>query len=127
MRDDGARFAAKQRRQPEGDFYPLTTCDLRDDVCVAWQFDRPDLGEGLIQAFRRANAEDDLLSLNLRGLEPNSEYTMVDLDNPGETTAMTGSKLMSDGFPIRLPRQNSAMLYHYRKAKSVRTGIVTRR
>jgi alpha-galactosidase len=36
-----------------GDFYPLSSYSLENDVWMVWQFDRPDLGEGVVQAFRR--------------------------------------------------------------------------
>ena len=36
-----------------GDFFPLTPYSLAEDVWLAWQFDRPDLGEGMVQVFRR--------------------------------------------------------------------------
>ena len=37
-----------------GDYYPLTPYSLGEDCWIAWQFDRPEQGEGMIQAFRRA-------------------------------------------------------------------------
>ena len=39
-----------------GDYYPLTSYSLENDVWMAWQFDCPELGEGMVQAFRRATA-----------------------------------------------------------------------
>ncbi len=36
-----------------GDYYPLTPYSLQRDQWIAWQFDRPDLGGGEVQAFRR--------------------------------------------------------------------------
>ena len=39
-----------------GDYYPLTPYSLDDTAWMAWQFDRPDLGEGVVQAFRRAGS-----------------------------------------------------------------------
>ncbi len=36
-----------------GDFYPLTVYSLQNNVWVAWQYNLPDAGEGLIQAFHR--------------------------------------------------------------------------
>ena len=36
-----------------GDFYPLTYYSLGKDVRMAWQFDSPEKGEGVVQAFRR--------------------------------------------------------------------------
>ncbi len=36
-----------------GDFYPLTNYSTTNSVWMAWQFDCPERGEGLVQAFRR--------------------------------------------------------------------------
>ena len=53
-----------------GDCYPLTGYSRQDDLWVAWQFDRPDQGGGLVQAFRRSRAEQQTLELRLRNLNP---------------------------------------------------------
>lgn len=50
---------------PIGDFYPLTPYSRSNDVWLAWQFDRPDLAAGVIQAFRRASAPVDSVRLRL--------------------------------------------------------------
>ena len=34
-----------------GDYYPLTPYSLYNDVWIAWQFDRPEEGEGVVQVF----------------------------------------------------------------------------
>jgi len=39
-----------------GDFYPLLAWSQSADAWAAWQYDRPDLGEGLVVAFRRAES-----------------------------------------------------------------------
>jgi alpha-galactosidase len=36
-----------------GDFYPLTPWTRDNSVWIAWQFDRPEQGEGIVQVFRR--------------------------------------------------------------------------
>ena len=36
-----------------GDFWPLTPYSLEGNVWMAWQFDWPEAGEGVVQAFRR--------------------------------------------------------------------------
>ena len=36
-----------------GDYYPLTPYSLDNTAWIAWQFDCPEKGEGLVQAFRR--------------------------------------------------------------------------
>jgi alpha-galactosidase len=36
-----------------GDYYPLTPYSLDKTAWIAWQFDCPEQGEGMVQAFRR--------------------------------------------------------------------------
>ena len=40
-----------------GDYYPLTPYTLSEKDWIAWQFHRPEAGQGMIQAFRRAKAK----------------------------------------------------------------------
>lgn len=49
-----------------GDYYPLTPYSLDDDVWMAWQFNRPDLDEGMIQAFRRKKSMHESVRFKLR-------------------------------------------------------------
>ena len=39
-----------------GDYYPLTSYSLENTVWMAWQFDRPERGEGMVQVFRRGES-----------------------------------------------------------------------
>ena len=55
-----------------GDFYPLLAHSLADDVWAAWQFNRPDLAEGMLLAFRRDHSPFPSLVARLRGLEADS-------------------------------------------------------
>ena len=52
-----------------GDYYPLTSYSLDNSVWMAWQFDRPDLGEGMVQVFRRAEGFYESAHFPLRGLD----------------------------------------------------------
>ena len=45
--------ALAMRKYFYGDFYPLLSFSLAADAWAAWQYDRPDLGEGMVVAFRR--------------------------------------------------------------------------
>ena len=74
-----------------GDYYPLTPYSLAEDGWMAWQFDRPDLGEGMVQAFRRAQSHEDqhdVLSLRARSDDHVRTY------EPGheESTTMLGTR-----------------------------------
>ena len=72
----------------DGDYYPLTSYSLSDAAWMAWQFDCPERGEGVVQAFRHAKSAEESLWAKLQGLEPNAVYTLTNFDAPG-TTEMT--------------------------------------
>ena len=99
-----------------GDYYPLTPYSLDNAVWMAWQFDRPDLGEGMVQAFRRAESPDESARFLLRGLEPDARYTLTDLDT-GHTEQLAGQQLMQEGLPITIQQRPSAPVVLYRKVR----------
>lgn len=97
-----------------GDFHPLTPYSLKRDAWIAWQFQRPDLGEILVQAFRRADAKSEMLNVKLRGLTPDARYEVKDLD--GTTETRTGRELAA-GFAITLKNKPAAAVFVLRKAR----------
>jgi alpha-galactosidase len=65
VRDRAADWAAVRRLVGEwrriapyftGDYYPLTPYTPENDAWIGWQFDRPDLGEGMVEVFRRPDS-----------------------------------------------------------------------
>ena len=88
-----------------GDFYPLTPHSLETTSWIAWQFHRPDLGEGLVQAFRRPDAASDMLTVKLHGLVPQQRYEIENLD--GGKEVRTGAELMR-GHAITLREKPAA-------------------
>ena len=97
-----------------GDFYPLTPYRLDPDVWLAWQFDRPEAGEGLVQVFRRDESAYESARFRLHGLEPDARYAVTDLDEAG-SREMTGSELLERGLPATLKEKPAAALLHYRR------------
>jgi alpha-galactosidase len=51
-----------------GDFYPLTSYSTANNVWMAFQFDCPEQGVGVVQAFRRAESPCEAIRVKLRGL-----------------------------------------------------------
>jgi hypothetical protein len=47
---------------------------------MAWQFDRLETGEGIVQAFRRGKNKELELAAPLRGLNPTGRYRVTNLD-----------------------------------------------
>jgi alpha-galactosidase len=96
-----------------GDYYPLTPHAGGTDLAawIAWQFDRPEQGDGVVQAFRRAKAKDGEMRLKLRGLDLAATYELTDFDRAG-ATKVTGRELMENGLPVKLePRQAAIITY----------------
>ncbi len=97
-----------------GDFYPLTKYTLDKDAWIGWQFDRPEVGEGMIQIFRRAESIFTAASLPLKGLDPASKYLITDLAT-SETRTFEGNELMQNGLPITMQDRPQAVVLKYKK------------
>ena len=100
-----------------GDFYPLTPYSLANDVWLAWQYDRPEAHEGLVQAFRRPDSDYEAARFKLRGLEAGARYIVTDLDRPSEPQTFTGEELAKHGLLITIPRQPGAVVLTYKQVK----------
>ncbi len=97
-----------------GDYYPLTPYSRANNVWIAWQFHRPELGEGMVQAFRRADCPEATVRLKLRGLEPNTRYEFKNVNVP-DVTIMRGAELMADGLPVAVHHRPDAAVFTYRR------------
>ena len=126
MRNRGQDFAALRRLFAQwrgisecyaGDYYPLIAYDPGNAAWMAWQFHRPDLGRGMVQAFRRAESIYESARLRLRGLDPDARYTVTDLDAPKARKHFTGRELMQRGLPVAIGGQPGAALLTYRRQK----------
>ncbi len=96
-----------------GDYYPLTPYSASGSEWMAWQYHRPDQGEGVVQAFRRAQANDDARTFQLNGLAPGTDYIVENLDT-GSTQRSAGAKLMGEGLRVNLGDRPAAALFVYR-------------
>ena len=96
-----------------GDYYPLTPYGAGNDIWMAWQFDRPESGDGMAQAFRRADSIYEAARLRLRGLDPDARYEVRDGDSE-TATQITGRELMESGLLVTLPDrpQAAVIMYH---------------
>lgn len=99
-----------------GDYYPLTSYSRENTVWIAWQFDRPDLGEGVVQAFRRTGSFYESACFKLRGLLPDARYTLTNFD-VSEATEMTGRELMEKGLFVLIENQPGAVVISYKQVK----------
>jgi len=110
-----------------GDYYPLLPCSQNSDCSTdpskersagfewaAWQFNRPELGDGMIQAFRRDENAESTKNLVLRGLDPASTYEVTNLDTKRPTRS-SGKDLMQFGLPVQITTKRGAAVILYKK------------
>jgi alpha-galactosidase len=98
-----------------GDFYPLTPCSLGADVWIAWQFNRPEAGRGVVQAFRRDESVYETARVRLRGLEPEATYRLSDQDRPGDRRTVTGRELMEPGLELAIADRPGSLVLAYER------------
>ncbi|HEY3284319.1 MAG TPA: alpha-galactosidase [Armatimonadota bacterium] len=98
-----------------GDYYPLTPCSYAEDAWMAWQFNRPEKGDGMVQAFCHANCAGDTLTVTLRDLDPEAAYTVQQVDGTPVVRA-AGRLLMETGLAVRIPDKPGAAVLTYRRS-----------
>jgi alpha-galactosidase len=98
-----------------GDYYPLLPHTLDTHSWMAWQFDRPELGRGVVQAFRRADSPYTTARLPLRGLDPAASYTLTDVDAPDRPRVIGGRDLLEQGLDVRIGSRPAAVILTYAK------------
>jgi len=96
-----------------GDFYPLTPHNIGDDVWMAYQFHREDLGQGMFLAFRRPNSSSLTARLKLRGLLPSGRYELNFEDTDNKQT-FTGEALAT-GIDVTIEHTPGSLLVTYRE------------
>ena len=74
----------------------------------------PEKGEGVVQAFRRANSVRESMRVKLRGLEADAVYRLTNFDVAGPME-MTGRELLDNGFPIAIKDRPGAVVIAYKK------------
>jgi alpha-galactosidase len=98
-----------------GDYYPLTPYSLENNVWAAWQFDRPDLGEGVLQVFRRPRTKNESMTVRLQALDPNRQYELRSFEG-GAITKRTGREWMEQGVEVKLLQADAAVFVYKRIA-----------
>jgi len=99
-----------------GDYYPLSPYSLESDRWIAWQFDRPEKGDGMIQAFRRDSSGVGVMSFRLHGIDAGAQYDVTDLDI-GAAKSISGRQLLERGLEVAIDAQPGSVVFKYRKRK----------
>ncbi|MHB9130018.1 MAG: alpha-galactosidase [Armatimonadota bacterium] len=125
MRDTGLDYASarkliEQWRQvaPDffGDFYPLTSYSMANNVWMAWQFVQPEQGDGVVQAFRRADCGEPAKTFRLNGLDFSAKYEVTNIDMAG-SIVISGRDLMEKGLPVEITDKPGAAVITFRLLK----------
>ena len=98
------------------DFYPLTEYSTEETAWMAWQWNRPQTGDGMIQAFRRKDSPYSRARYRLNGLDPNARYSVRNL-NAAAGVELTGSELMETGLPVEIEGEPGASLITYQRVR----------
>jgi alpha-galactosidase len=97
-----------------GDFYPLTKYSMDKGDWIAWQFDRPEAGQGMVQAFRRTESIFTDAALPLSGLDPAAQYEVTGVGT-NEKSNFSGTELMTKGLPVHMKERPEALVFSYKK------------
>ncbi|MEK7414868.1 MAG: alpha-galactosidase [Planctomycetota bacterium] len=110
-------FAEVRANRPYwyGDMHPLTPSSITHDRWMAWQLHRPKEGDGIILAFRRQQAAEPSLRVQLRQIDPAARYAVTFIDEALAETAraLTGAELMA--LELSIPSQRASLLVRYRR------------
>ena len=100
-----------------GDYYPLTKTTRDNGVWIAWQFDHPVQGDGIVQVFRRGDSMIESARLELHGLDPKAKYQITRLDRESQSgqPVLSGEDLLQNGIPISIDERPGAVVVKYRQ------------
>ena len=100
----------------QGDYYPQTPYSLASDQWIGWQFNRPEQGDGVVQAFRRADCSERTKTFRLKGLDPAGQYEITNFDGEG-SAKISGEDLLSKGLAVEINEKPGAAVIVYRCVK----------
>jgi alpha-galactosidase len=125
VRDPKLDYAALRKLEAEfwqaapffrEDYYPLSPFNADANAWLAWQFNRSEQGDGLIQVFRRNKADETSKIFPLHALDPAVQYEITNLDTQVSSTA-SGKDLMEKGLTIPIQDTPGAVVLIYHRAK----------
>jgi alpha-galactosidase len=99
-----------------GDYYPLTPYSLTSNVWMAWQFDRPEQADGVVQGFRREKSAEASRRFRLNGLDPSAHYKITNFDVKG-SARVSGRELMDSGLTVEITNKPGAVVITYQREK----------
>ena len=113
---EGINEVKRLRKYCYGDFYPLIFHSESSDEWCAYQYDRPEEGDGVALIFRRDDSPYVTTELNLKGIDPNASYS-VDIYGESfrklKTIKVKGTALKA--FKVTIDSRPGSAIIEYRK------------
>lgn len=97
-----------------GDYYPLTPYSVDTAHWIAWQFNRPEKGTGVIQVFRRDNCKDSIKIFRLKGLDAEARYEVINFDKQN-SIVFAGKELIEKGLKVEINNKPGAAIITYKR------------
>jgi len=106
-----------------GDYYAHTPFHHSAEEWVAWQFDCPETGCGLIQGIRLPKCPAGTITVHPKGTRPDAMYFF---ENPetDETRNIFGADLIHNGFTFALPKRSGAIWFYRRAGNPISTQAI---
>ncbi len=96
-----------------GDYYSLLPPTYDSTSLQAWELYRSDLGEGFVVALARPETKAGRLTLQLKGLDEETQYTLTVYGSSDVLAKGSGKELMEEGFAVSLnPREAQLLMIH---------------
>ncbi|MBO7175937.1 MAG: hypothetical protein J6W14_01055, partial [Clostridia bacterium] len=95
----------------DGDIYHLTEPVRSETDWCGIQWDRPEVGDGMIQIFKRERCPYPEVILSLKKIDPSRRYRITDID--GDSQEISGKELNEQGFRLRIEENRVAKIYFY--------------
>ena len=98
-----------------GDYYPLTGTGglTQDDIWLAYQMNRPSVGDGIIVAFRRKDSTLESIIVNLRGVDSNEKYLIFNEDT--QVSETLSGEALKHGYTLKITDKPGSVLIRYKK------------
>ncbi len=98
------------------DFYPLEDggWSYAHGGWAAYRYDRPEQGDGIVMAFRRAGSSCTTSTYVLEGLDAGKVYTVTDIDTK-QTWEFSGKVLATEGLPVTISNRYESKILLYKK------------
>ena len=96
-----------------GDYYEHTPFHRSAEGWVAWQFDCPETGRGLVQGIRFPASSDETLTVHPEGIRAAATYRFEQAET-GEIRVMAGEDLLQRGFTLALAARSGAIWFYQR-------------